>query len=207
MANQKRQRLNPEDRRQLMLQAARDSLARNGAQGSGVREICKDLGVSPGLLTHYFDGKDSLFIEAYEDMAQDYLARIRAIAADRSLPAEERLKQLFMLYFSAEWSDAGTIGTYTGFWSLSQTIPSLKTAFERTFRGQHSAFETLIGDLVAERGVEIDPKAFAAFLLVFLEGIWLELCLNPNVVDKDSIQAICWDWLESYLAAKSRPQG
>ena len=204
MANGKRQRLNPEDRRNLMLQSARDSLAKYGAQGTGVREICKDLGVSPGLLTHYFSGKDSLFVEAYAEMAQAYLADIRSVAEDREVSAEDRLKKLFQLYFSAEWSDASTIGTYTGFWSLSQTIPSLKTAFEETFRGQHSAFETLVRDLVEERGVDIDPAPFAAFLLVFLEGIWFELCLNPNVVEKESIQNLCQDWLESYLSTRGK---
>ena len=69
MASGKRQRLNPEERRKLMLQSTRDTLARYGAQGTGVREICNDLGVSPGLLTHYFKGKDSLFVEAYRDMS------------------------------------------------------------------------------------------------------------------------------------------
>ncbi|MEX0302962.1 MAG: TetR/AcrR family transcriptional regulator [Leisingera sp.] len=189
----------------MMLQAARDTLAKNGAQGTGVREICKDLGVSPGLLTHYFDGKDSLFLEAYQEMAQQYLADIRSSALRPGLSAEERLKSVFQLYFSAEWAGAGTIGTYTGFWSLSQTIPELKEAFEETFRGQQSALETLIRDLVEERQVDIDPQPFAAFLLVFLEGIWFERCLNPNVVDEESIQAFCWDWLECYLAAKCQP--
>lgn len=202
MANQKRQRLNPEDRRQLMLQSARGSLAKYGAQGTGVREICKDLGVSPGLLTHYFDGKESLFIEAYQDMAQQYLAEVRAITGDPELSAEDRLKKLFRLYFSNEWSKDGVIGTYTGFWSLSQTIPALKTAFEKTFQEQRAAFEILVRDLIEERGISIDSESFATFLLVFLEGVWFESCLNPQAVDKERTQAFCWDWLECYLAAK-----
>ncbi|WP_264211134.1 TetR/AcrR family transcriptional regulator [Leisingera thetidis] len=203
MANGKRQRLDPEERRQLMLQSARDSLAKYGAQGTGVREICKDLGVSPGLLTHYFDGKDSLFIEAYEHMAQQYLAEVRAIADATELSAEDRLKQLFRLYFSNEWSKDGVIGTYTGFWSLSQTIPALKTAFEKTFQAQRAAFEMLVLGLIEERSISVDSRTFATFLLVFLEGVWFESCLNPKAVDKEKIQAFCWDWLECYLAAKS----
>ncbi|MBY6058059.1 TetR/AcrR family transcriptional regulator [Leisingera daeponensis] len=203
VANQKRQRLNPEDRRRLMLQGARASLAKYGAQGTGVREICKDLGVSPGLLTHYFDGKDSLFLAAYHDMAQQYLSEVRAITGGTRLSAEERLKQLFQLYFSDEWSNGGVIGTYTGFWSLSQTNPELKSAFEETFQEQRSAFELLIKSLIEERGITVDSETFATFLLVFLEGVWFESCLNPKAVDKARIQAFCWDWLECYLAAKS----
>ena len=202
MAKEKRQRLNPADRRQLMLQAARDSLAKYGAQGTGVREICKDLNVSPRLLTHYFKGKDSLFIEAYQEMAQKYLAEVQAVTGDSALSAENRLKKLFALYFSAGWSEADTIGTYTGFWSLSQTIPALKSAFETTFREQQSAFELLVRDLIEERGISIDPKPFAMFLLVFLLGVWLEMCLDPDAVDKESIQEMCWDWLECYILAK-----
>ena len=202
MTKEKHQRLNPEDRRQLLLQATRDTLSKYGAQGTGVREICKALNVSPGLLTHYFDGKESLFIEAYEDMAQQYLGEIQKIASDTDLSAEDRLKKLFRLYFSNEWSKDGTIGTYIGFWSLSRTIPALKTAFEDTFQKQSAVFEGLVHDLVEARGLNIEPKSFATFLLVFLEGVWFESCLNPNAIDKDSIQDFCWDWLEFYTASK-----
>lgn len=204
VANQKRQRLNPEDRRRLMLQGARDSLAKYGAQGTGVREICKDMGVSPGLLTHYFDGKDSLFLEAYLDMAQQYIAEVRAITRKTELGAEARLKQLFQLYFSNEWSNDDVIGTYTGFWSLSQTNPALKAAFEETFQEQRAAFELLIQDLIEERSISLDSNTFATFLLVFLEGVWFESCLNPKAVDKEKTQAFCWDWLECYLTAKRK---
>lgn len=200
MAKEKRQRLNPADRRRLLLQAARESLSKNGAQGTGVREICKDLNVSPGLLTHYFSGKDSLFLEAYQEMADQHLVELRAVVETRDEPAESRLKRLFELYFSSEWSEVGTIGTYTGFWSLSQTMPSLKSAFEVTFRAQQAAFEGLVMELVAERGLAIDPKPFATFLLVFLEGVWLQRCLNPDAIDDDNLQNMCWEWLESYLA-------
>ncbi|MCZ4283068.1 TetR/AcrR family transcriptional regulator [Kiloniella laminariae] len=204
MANGKRQRLDPDDRKQLLLQSARDSLARYGAQGTGVREICKEIGVSPGLLTHYFNGKDSLFIEAYIDMAQSYNAEILKITENPNFSAEQRMKNLFDLYFSSDWVDEATTGTYIGFWSLSRTIPELRDAFNKTFKIQHHAIETLVSDLVEERQVDIDPKPFAAFLLVCLEGTWFQLCFNPEVVEKESIQALCWDWLEIYLLHKSK---
>lgn len=203
MPKTRKQRLNPEDRRQLLLQAALDALSQFGAQGTGVREISKTAGVSPGLITHYFDGKESLFVEAYEEMSQRYLAEIRAISCDKELAAETRLKNVFRQYFSGEWSKDGMIGTYTSFWSLSQTIPALKTAFGKVFQEQCLAFEQLVDDLAEERGLTINPKQFATFLLIFLEGVWFESCLNPKAIDKDSIQEFCWDWLECYIAAKS----
>ncbi|WP_169054350.1 TetR/AcrR family transcriptional regulator [Nitratireductor sp. XY-223] len=204
MAKEKQQRLTPENRRQLLLQATRDTLAKYGAQGTGVREICNALGVSPGLLTHYFAGKESLFLAAYEDMAQGYLREMEAAAGNGKLSAEGRLKELFRLYFSRRWAADDIIGTYTSFWSLSQTIPELKSAFEDTFQQQLTVFEQLIHDLVDERGLRLSTKPFATFLLVFLEGVWLESCLNPKTVDKDSIEEFCWDWLECYMAAKEK---
>ena len=118
----KRQRLNPEERRKLMLQSARDTLAKYGAQGTGVREICKDLGVSPGLLTHYFSGKDSLFVEAYRDMSRSYISDIGRIAGDTDLTAEARFRKIFDLYFSQEWSDEATMGTSVSYTHL--TLPT-----------------------------------------------------------------------------------
>lgn len=189
----------------MLLQATRETLAKYGAQGAGVREICKNLGVSPGLLTHYYKGKEDLFLAAYADMSAGYLQQTQAVVAQTNASPEDRLQALFALYFSDDWSGDETIGTFAAFWSLSRTIPALKDAFEDTFAAQRTAFEQLVTELIRARGLNIEPTTFATFLLVFLEGVWLEISLNPGSIDTDSIQAFCWDWMESYMAAKGSP--
>ncbi len=58
-------RLEPEQRKALLIEATLACLKRHGFQGASVRKICAEAGVSVGLINHHYDGKDALVAEAY----------------------------------------------------------------------------------------------------------------------------------------------
>lgn len=60
---------NNEDKKQLFIDAAICSLANHGYKGTTVRQIAKYAGVTPGLLTHYYQGKEVLIAESYKYLA------------------------------------------------------------------------------------------------------------------------------------------
>lgn len=53
--------------RRLILDAARTNFARRGYEASGFREIARDAGVTPALLTYYFENKENLFRIVVDD--------------------------------------------------------------------------------------------------------------------------------------------
>jgi AcrR family transcriptional regulator len=79
------------DRRQLILDAAVHVFARQGFHATRVSDIADEAGVAYGLVYHYFGAKDAvldtLFVERWGAM----LAAIRAVDAEASLPAREKL--------------------------------------------------------------------------------------------------------------------
>lgn len=50
-------------RREQILDAGLDLFVRNGYHGTTSKEIAEALGISPGLMFHYFKSKDELYIE------------------------------------------------------------------------------------------------------------------------------------------------
>ena len=52
------------DTRGEILQAARESFADKGFGATSIRAVAREAGVDAALVHHYFDSKDSLFIEA-----------------------------------------------------------------------------------------------------------------------------------------------
>lgn len=54
------------DTRGEILAAARESFASKGFEGTSIRGVARAAGVDPALVHHYFEGKDSLFVEAME---------------------------------------------------------------------------------------------------------------------------------------------
>ena len=55
-----------EDRRGAILAAARDEFGARGFDGTTLRGVARAAGVDPRLVHHYFDGKDDLFVAAFE---------------------------------------------------------------------------------------------------------------------------------------------
>jgi AcrR family transcriptional regulator len=52
------------DTRGEILTAARETFAAKGFEGTSLRAVARAAGVDPALVHHYFDGKESLFVEA-----------------------------------------------------------------------------------------------------------------------------------------------
>ncbi|NPD16672.1 TetR/AcrR family transcriptional regulator [Xinfangfangia sp. D13-10-4-6] len=63
-----------EGRMQEILEAAHRCFMRHGLQGASISMICKEAGMSPGHLYHYFPSKEAIV----EQMADDYLSRLHA---------------------------------------------------------------------------------------------------------------------------------
>lgn len=63
-----------EGKRQEILAAAHRCFLRHGLQGASISMICKEAGMSPGHLYHYFPSKDAIA----EQMAHDYLTMLNA---------------------------------------------------------------------------------------------------------------------------------
>jgi AcrR family transcriptional regulator len=54
------------DTRGEILEAARESFASKGFEGTTLRGVARAAGVDPALVHHYFEGKDALFVAAME---------------------------------------------------------------------------------------------------------------------------------------------
>src|ERR1700754_1147059 len=70
--------------RRAILDAAIDAFARSGYDGASTRDIARDAGIDPRLITRYFGSKESLFERAVEETYRHPLmmvpGRNRAVA-------------------------------------------------------------------------------------------------------------------------------
>ena len=67
-----------DDKNQLFIDATILSLANHGYKGTTVRQIAKYAGVAPGLLTHYYSGKEVLIAESYKYLSKRFLDNFQA---------------------------------------------------------------------------------------------------------------------------------
>lgn len=95
-----RRRLQPDERRELILSQATRFFAEHGFEAL-TRDLARRIGVSEALIYRYFPTKEDLIDKVYERV---YLARWdphwEALIADRSLSLGERLKTYYRSYLA-----------------------------------------------------------------------------------------------------------
>jgi len=195
----KHRRLAPTQRRQSLIDAALDCLSRLGPHGAGVREICDRAGVSPGLLRHYFEGKDALISEAYRGLTQEYHASLREALDGPAPSAEERLRAFFAAYFSSRVTGEERAGAYVAFWTLGRTDPTIQRIQRSAYRTLRKRLAPVLHELAADRGVRIDTEKVATSLIALLDGFWLDMCIDPKRFSRAKTSVACWEWLETFL--------
>jgi len=164
-----------------------------------VREICERAGVSPGLLRHYFDGKDELIIEAYRTLTREYHGNLREALTDPAKSAEQRLRSFFDAYFSSQVTGEERAGTYIAFWTLGRTDPTIQRIQRSAYRRLRKLLAPALNELAEDRGVRIDAEQVATSLIALLDGFWLDMCVDPKRFSRAKTRAACWDWLETFL--------
>lgn len=76
----------PDERKREILDTAMQLFAERGFEATSLRDIAKHMGITPGLVYHYFDSKQKLFeaaMECYvEDITADFIRTLRSTDLD-----------------------------------------------------------------------------------------------------------------------------
>ena len=191
-------RLKADERRSLLIETTLASLARHGAQGAGLRGVCRDLRVSPSLVNHFFGGWNDLLLSAYRRLADRAFREYEQIGREGQEPARDRLRRLIERNVSRDWLADEVVGAYVALWDLSRTVPELKSEFTRFHRNRRRVVADMFAEIAAGRGRrEID--LLAAAFVVLLDGFWLELGLNPGNIPRRRAVEMCSLWIENNL--------
>jgi len=200
-ASPKFRRLAADERRQTLVLATLDSLARHGPHGAGVREICARAHVSPGLLRHYFDGKDALIREAFRTLTREFRGDLRRVLRDRRLSASARVEALVDTYLSSQLSDDDRASTYLAFWALARTDPTLRRVQRAAYRELQRQIRPALVPLMRARQSAADEREVTVGLIALLDGLWLEISVDPTAMSRAQACTIALRWLDARLAS------
>ena len=187
-------------RRQSLIDATAACLAEGGVAGTSVRAICARAGVSPGLLRHYFEGIDDLIAATYREVTDRVAATLRAAGEEAGTDPRARLLAFVTASFRPPIADPALLATWLAFWSLVKTQPDIASIHGETYRSYREELELLLtgcGLSVREAG----PVAIALTALV--DGLWLELSLDPTTFTPADATAMAVRWVDTLLERPS----
>ncbi|KAF0866371.1 TetR family transcriptional regulator C-terminal domain-containing protein [Pseudomonas sp. LD120] len=198
-------RLEPDLRKAGLIEATLVCLKRYGFQGASIRKISAEAGVSVGLISHHYAGKDELVAQAYRAVTGRVMSLLRAAMEQAAPNPRERLSAFFRASFCAELLDPKLLDAWLAFWGAVKTAEAINQAHEHSYAEYRNELASLLGTLARERGWEgFDADLAAISLSALLDGLWLESGLNPGTFSPQQGMQICEAWVEGLLASQGR---
>ena len=180
----------PLARRQDLFDVTIACLARLGPRATTGREICRQAGVSHGLLRHYFANPDNLLLETYQYVCETFLARFQREISEAADDAAAALDRFFLATFSAEWTSSDILGAWMAFWTLVRSNEDFAAVGEDYNRRLSALVASAVARLDHPAGTP-PPADSVAILLAVMDGLWLDFCLSPTRLTRDRAIALC----------------
>jgi TetR/AcrR family transcriptional repressor of bet genes len=205
----KYRREQPNIRREMLIAAAMECLARDGVQGFTIDKICKQAGVSRGLINHYFESKDDLLVEVYRDSLYKMVST-RVAQLSRPVPGDDdtpntRLAAIIDTTFMPEFFSRANLRVWLALWGGIASNAKLRAVHHELYGNYRRAVAREIGAIAKARGIQIDADKLALSFLSLVDGLWLEWCLDDTADAPDETREVALAMLEANLGTLGRP--
>lgn len=168
-------------RRRELVDATLACIAELGMERTTVREIAIRAGVTPGLIRHYFAGKDELVLAAYAKHVDDVAALAeQAVEAAGNEPCD-RLAAFVTGSLTPPMVDQTKLSLWAGFIETVRTNAAMAEVHGEGYQHYRKLAESLIGAALAARerkATKAECTRLGIMLNAVIDGLWLEGSLS-----------------------------
>jgi TetR/AcrR family transcriptional regulator, transcriptional repressor of bet genes len=185
-------------RQKQLIEATLESVAKHGLHHTTINTISGLAGMSSGIISHYFGGKQGL-IEAtqrhlLEQLKQALLMRV----SGQALSPKQRLMMIVEANFTELQRSTPATKTWLSFWSQAMHEPGLARLqninSQRLYRNLRFSFRQLLND---EQATNAAKQAAA-----MIDGFWLRSALSqePELAFAQA-EHLCKAFIETLVSA------
>lgn len=177
------------ERRRELIDAGIACLGEGGMSGFTIDRICRQAGVSRGLINHHFKSKDDLLLNIYAGMTEHLL-----IDAQQQTP-RDFLREIIDYNFDERTFNASNLRAWLAIWGEIAGNQALFALHRRRYEGYHSRIAAALSEITVGRKLDIEPGQLARQLIALIDGLWLEYCLHPEEFTLAMARQDCYDLL------------
>lgn len=186
----------PAERREELLRRAVEISRTDGLGAVTLRKVAADLGVTPGLVSHYFSSAEQLITAAFRTAATEDLERARRLMAAQPTPTA-RIDAL--MDYTLDESSTEASALWLEAWSLGRANPALADEADALTDQWLACIAEVIRDGNATGEFHAaDPDVAARRLLTIIDGLGAQMVVRA--VAPAELKHIA----RSYVAAELR---
>ena len=190
-------------RREQLIGATIDTIAKHGFRKTTLSQVAKRAKLSQGIVNFYFKTKDGLLLETLEFLAEEYEAQWkRAVALSGSDPVDA-LDAIIETDLGREVCNRRKVSVWVAFWGESQSQPRFRKLCSRLADDYLAQTREIIQRIIARGGYHRhDADAIAHGLNAMINGLWLDLMIDPKHFDREAAKRACRNYLASVFPAE-----
>ncbi len=189
-AGNKGRKADKETRRQQLIDATIDSIAKRGYSETTMADISDGAGLSRGIVNFYFDSKEKLLTETLQHLSDEYSAHWRAALEKAPDSAAARLLAVTSCDFDKKICTKRNLAAWSAFWGEAKSRPTYQALCGARDLVYQNLFMDLCKTLVSEGRYGHDSEATAFALLSMLEGLWHRLMIGGDGLNADKARRV-----------------
>jgi AcrR family transcriptional regulator len=170
-----------EERRREIGEAVWRAVARQGIEAATVREIASEAGVSTGVLSHYFEGKDEMLVHALHVSIERAAERAEARATGAG--GLEALRAVLMETLPLDDERREEFGVWLQFWGRTARSEALAAELSHWYALWRGVLQAIIeeGQRTGALHADLDAGSEAAALIALVDGIGIQATMDPDL--------------------------
>jgi TetR/AcrR family transcriptional repressor of bet genes len=179
-------------RREELIAAGIVCLGRGGMSGFTIDQICKQAGISRGLINHHFNTKDELLTSIYAFMT-DHL--VHEYHSDSGLAV---LKKIIESSFDEISFNRSNLRAWLAIWGQVSSNSALHELHQVRYDRYKENIKSALEQVALSVPARFDVDSVARQLIAIIDGLWLEYCLHSDGFSLASARADCYRFLAAY---------
>ena len=189
-----------EARRVQLMEATIDCIAARGFADLTLADVAKTAGLSVGIVNFYFKSKDQLLIETLRHLVDDYINQTNASIRTAGASAIAQVEAMIESDFHRTVANRKKVTVWYAFWGETRWRPEFLKICQQLSDSFHAETREIFARLIAEGGYKgVDPDIVARGFDAMIDGLWLDMLINPKAVDRDSAKRVVRAYLGGFF--------
>jgi len=186
-----------EARRIQLMEATIDCIAARGFADLTLADVAKAAGLSVGIVNFYFKSKDVLLIETLRHLVADYVQQTNENIRNAGATAAAQIDAMIESDFHRTIANRKRVTVWYAFWGETRWRPEFLKICQQLSDSFHDETRAAFARLVTEGGYSgIDADLVARGFDAMIDGLWLDMLINPKAVERDAAKQV----VRTYLA-------